>query len=102
MTRKFDPATRNNDTGLYFTKTRRATVDVDHGELATWMQVSTAGLVVWENAYSGENGVISFEAGESKPIPHTKILSSGTVDGVLETTTAGGFFWMTTAASMDK
>lgn len=100
MTKKLDPNTRNNDIGLYFTKTRRVVVDQDFGELATWIKAGTAGDVIWYNSFSDETSIINLEAGEPAPIAATKILSAATIDGTPETTTATTLFWMTTASDI--
>lgn len=100
MSNKLDPATKNNDIGLYFRRTRRATIDVPFGETATWIKAQLSGDIVWINSQNTENGVINAEAGEMIPIVCTEIVTSATVAGVLETTTASGFFYAVTPTDL--
>lgn len=100
-----DPETRNNDIGLYWTRTRRVDpagggLPYAIGELATGLTVGTAGTVVWYNKYTDETGVMSFEAGEWKPIAFTEILATATIDGQIENTTATNMFWTSSSANL--
>ena len=95
---KLDKNTGNNNTGLYFTSSGRVTIDVPIGEIATWIKCTTAGDIVWINDETNEIGVWSLEAGETAPIAFTRILTNGTVRGTLETTTATGLYWATSAS----
>jgi len=99
---KLDPQTGNNDIGLYFTRSRRVVVDAPFGELATWIKAGTAGVVVYRNSLTGEEGLWNLEAGETAPIACTKILASATIDGLSETTTAGNMFWATSGKVVGK
>lgn len=102
MTQRLDPETRNNDTGLYWTKTRRAdpTYPTELPDLATGLKGVQAGDIVWYNKYTDETGVIFVEAGEWVPVACTKILSSATIDGVLESTTVTNIFWTTSGSQI--
>ena len=82
---------------MFFTRSRRVTLDVSFDELAIWIKAGTAGDVVWYNEFTDEYGVWNLEAGEVAPIGCTKIVTSATVGGVVETTTAGGMFWASSA-----
>jgi len=99
---QFDPLTANNEIGVYWGKSRRVTVDIAFGEVATWIKSTTAGIIVWENGENGEVSVIEVEAGESLPLVCTRILSGATIDGTPETTTATGMFWITTPQQIGK
>jgi len=99
---KLNTITPNNEIGLFFTKARRVVVGQDFKEMALWIQAGTAGTIVWYNEEISEYGVLSFEAGESKPIACTKIVSSAVIDGVTETTTSGNMFWMTSAQRIGR
>lgn len=103
--KKLDPSTRNNDIGLYWSKTRRidplaAGLPYAVGEVATGLVAGTAGIVVYTNALTGDDDVMSFEAGEWKPIVFTDILFGATIEGIAETTTATNMFWTTTSADI--
>ena len=99
---KLNTASPNNELGLYFTRSRRVVVGTAFGEMATCIKCSVAGVVVWSNSETGEIGVWSLEAGEFFPVICDKILVSGTVGGVVETTTATGMFWATAASNVGK
>lgn len=106
--RKLDPNTRNNDIGLYMGRTRRVlALDQSIGEVACWLKATNAGLVVWRNDESGEEGVWHMEAGATVPIFFTKILTSATIDGNVETTSltagpAGELFWASTPSDLNS
>jgi len=104
---KLSPNTLNNDIGLYWTRTRRvdplgAGLPYAIGELATGIVAGTAGTIVWRNSFTDEEGVMSFEAGEWKPIAFTDVLASATIDGVAETTTSSTMFWTTSASDLGR
>lgn len=99
---KFNSATPNNEVGLFFTRSRRVVINQSFGELATVIKCSSAGYVVWQNSQLGEVGVWYLESGEIAPIACDKILTSATIDGNIETTTATGLFWATSAAKIGK
>jgi len=84
-----DPQTNNTAIGLYITASGPITLDVDIGQLATWIKCSTAGTISWYNKYTDETGTWVLEAGEGWPIGFTKINSVGT--------TAGGLYWATSS-----
>ncbi len=106
--KQLDPATRNNDIGLYWEKCRRvdpagAGLPFVIGELATGLISGVANTVVVKNSISGETNVVPFEAGEWKPIVFDQVLVGATIDGVAETTTtATGMFWTTSPANIGK
>ena len=95
---KLNSDTPNNEVGLCLTKTRRIVIGQYFGELATVIKCTTAGTIVWYNRQLKEIGVWYLEAGECVVVACTEILVSGTVDGITETTTAGGLFWGTMAS----
>lgn len=99
---KFNRMTPNNEVGIQFTKCRRVTVDVSFGEFATWVKATTAGTIVYHNSSYDESNVISVEAGETIPIFCDQVLTGATIDGVPETTTATGMFWITTVQQLTK
>lgn len=100
--KKFNTMTPNNEIGVYFVKSRRVTVDTEFGEMATWIKSTTAGDIVWQNTELDEISVITVEAGEILPIVCNKIITSATIDSVLETTTATGMFWITTPQQLKE
>jgi len=97
---KLDPNTRNNDTGLYFGRSRRVVLDASFGEMASWIKAGTGGDVVWYNSLSGETGIWNLEAGESFPVMCDKILTGATIDGTPETTSALNLFWASTPSNI--
>ena len=99
---KLSSAIPNNEVGVYFTKSRRVVVGTSFGELATWIKSGSAGLVVWHNSYTDEYGVWELESGEVAPIACTSIVTSATIDGVLETTTATNMLWATCAGNLGE
>lgn len=92
---KFNSETPNNEIGLCMTKTRRVVINKNFGELAIVIKCTTAGTVVWFNSQLKEYGVWYLEAGEAFLAACDTIVTSATIDGILETTTAGGLFWGT-------
>lgn len=109
MTEKLNPSTPNNDIGLYFKTSRRVDpagvgLPWEVPELATGILATLAGVVVWNNA-EDESQITPFEAGQWLPILASKILSSATIDGNVETTTptlATKLFWTTTPLNVGK
>lgn len=102
---KLDPNTPNNNIGLYMGRTRRIlALDQSIGEVACWLKATNAGLIVWRNDENGEEGVWPVEAGSTVPIFFTKILTSATIDGSVETTTltAAELFWASTPQHLNK
>ena len=100
---KLDPNTRNNDTGIFWPKTRRVgTLPYEIGELATGLVAKEAGDVVSYNELIDETNIMSFEAGEWKPIVFTKILSGATIDGQPESTTVTNMIWTTSGSTIGK
>lgn len=101
----FNSVIPNNEIGLTFTRSRRVVVDTSFGEMATWIKLSlsgTPGVVVWYNEETGEYGVWDLDIGELFPVACTKIVTSATIDGSLETTTAVGMFWGTNSPRIGK
>ena len=98
--RKLDPKTRNNDIGLYFGRSRRVVIDQTFGEMASWIKANVGGDIVWKNSITGEIGIWNLEDGEAAPIVCDMILTSGTVGGTLETTSATGMLWASTPADL--
>lgn len=93
----------NKDVGLYITKSRRVVLDADIGELAIWIKAGTAGDVVYQDVQGGgEAQVWSLEAGEVAPLVFDKILTSATIDGNLESTTATNMIWGTSPQQISK
>lgn len=89
----YNPATRNNDVGLYFEESGRITVGDPIGKKVCWITAATAGDIVWRQLDKERINVISIQAGQFLPIKCDIILSSGLVDGVTEDTTATGLQW---------
>jgi hypothetical protein len=84
----------NVNIGLYITKSRRVVLDADIGHACTWIKCSSAGTVVYQDkAGGGDAEVWQLEAGEVAPIVFDRILTSATIDGSTETTTATGLIW---------
>jgi len=94
---KISTATPNNEVGAIITRSRRVVLDVSFGEMATWIKSGSAGDVVWYNSKNDEYGVWNVEAGEGWPIACDMIVTSHTIDGTLESTTATNLVWASTA-----
>ena len=101
-TNKLNPNTPNNEVGLCITRSRRVKLDIPFGELAVWLKAGTAGDVVWYNDETKETGIWNLEAGEMTPLACTVILTSATIEGVLESTTATNMLWATAAQQLGR
>lgn len=101
MTEKLDSNTQNNDIGLYMGKSRRVTLDVPFGEVASWVKNVGAGSgdLVWKNK-SGELNIWNLESGEVFPCNAIEIVTNGTVDGTPEITGATNLIWAATPANL--
>jgi hypothetical protein len=97
---QFDANTQNKDVGIVLTKTRivtMATADIELPEVATFLKVSVAGILLWYFEDSKETNVILLEAGEFILTPATRIVYQATIDGVPYTTSPGQITWGVTS-----
>lgn len=102
---RLNPRTQNPDIGIFFSdsgKVTMAAADLELGELVTMIKREVAGTVVWENEYTGQRGAWIFEAGETYPIPCTKILASATIKSIAYTTTAGDIWYAVTTNELGR
>jgi len=93
----------NTNIGLYITKSRRVVLDADIGRICTWIKCAAAGTVVYQDKVGdGDAEVWDLEAGETAPLVFDRILTSATIDGVTETTTATGLIWGSSPSQISK
>lgn len=101
--KKLDPATQNIEVGLVITHSDYIEgYDIPFDRLATVLKAGVAGEIVYQNGSNGEPGVWKVEAGEPAFIACDRILTSGTIGGIVRTTTvpATDIIWGTTAADI--
>lgn len=96
-----DPKTQNADIGVYINMSGRVTLDeyFRDNALATWIKASSGGDIVYQN-WDDETQLWNAEDGETVQICAKRILTNGTVDGSVETTSATGMFWGQTPATL--
>lgn len=70
--------------------------------LATYITVGSEGDIVWENVHGEAQWFPNALGGQTYILGAAKILTSGTVNGTLRTTTAGSMSWLATTQKFNS